>query len=391
MSSITLNVVNHFVLQKQHLTEDSKIDNIVQIVKDVGGLHATRPTVPYLSLLSRTKNFTREKLDEELYLKRRLGKIRCVRKTVYIFHKDSIPIAIVATKRMVEPTSEKYSKFLGINQKEYEETAKQILILLKDKGMTTREIKKALGTRQNISPIVNLMCDKGLLIRGNPKGGWKSNLHTYYLFRNYFPDLDLNVVDEREARRLLVEQYLASFGPVTENDIAWWTGFPKSQIRQIMHESQDLISFVEISDVKDNYFILSSQRTNLISTMLPRKHVINVLPGLDPYLMGFKDRERYLKHKYYNFIFDRSGNATSTILLDGRIVGIWDFTENKELSIKVFFFEEVEDSVLKEISLKAVKMGRFIANREVQIKECDSMIPLTQRTAGGVLSPLKSC
>jgi hypothetical protein len=39
----------------------------------------------------------------------------------------------------------------------------------------------------------------------------------------------------------------------------------------------------------------------------------------------------------------------------------------------------------------AKKIGKFIVNREAQIKECDSMVPLTRRTAGGVMSPLKEC
>jgi hypothetical protein len=70
VSNINLNVVNHFVSRKQHLTDDSWTDDIFQIVKDVGGLHATSPTTPYLSMFSRAKDFTREKLDEELYVKR---------------------------------------------------------------------------------------------------------------------------------------------------------------------------------------------------------------------------------------------------------------------------------------------------------------------------------
>jgi len=37
----------------------------------------------------------------------------------------------------------------------------------------------------------------------------------------------------------------------------------------------------------------------------------------------------------------------------------------------------------------AKKIGKFIVEREVQIKECDSMVPLTLRTAGGVMAPLK--
>jgi len=40
---------------------------------------------------------------------------------------------------------------------------------------------------------------------------------------------------------------------------------------------------------------------------------------------------------------------------------------------------------------KAQKIGRFIADKEVTVKECDSMIPLKRRTAGGFMSPLKSC
>jgi len=372
------------------LTDDSKIENIVQIVQDMGGLHATGSTTPYLSLFSRTRNFTRKMLDEELYLKRRLGKIRYVRKTVYVLPKENIPIAFAATRRIIEPTSEKYSKYLGITQKEYEEASKKILVVLKGKRMTTREIKKVLDTRLNISPIVNLMCDKGLLIRGNPKGGWKSNLHTYHLFSEYFPDLDLNVIDEGEARRLLVKQYLASFGPVTENDVIWWTSFPKGQIRQIMNEFENLVTSIEISGLKSTHHMLSSQRADLMTTK-QQKHIIKVLPGLDPYLMGYKDRQRYLDQKYYNFIFDRSGNATSTILLNGQIIGIWDFTEDKKPSVKIFLFEDVEDDVFKEIHLIVGKIGRFMADEEVEIKECDSMVPLTQRTAGGFMSPLKSC
>jgi hypothetical protein len=34
-------------MRKQHLTDDSKTDDIVQIVKDVSGLHATIPKTPY--------------------------------------------------------------------------------------------------------------------------------------------------------------------------------------------------------------------------------------------------------------------------------------------------------------------------------------------------------
>lgn len=384
----TLNQANHFVLRKQHLTDESRSEDIAQTVRDIGGLHATSPTTPYLSLFSRTRDFSREKLDEELYVKRSLGKIRCMRKTVFILPKEMISAAFAATRRLVEPASEQYSKFLGISQEQYEETSRKILKILVGRGMTTKEIKRALETTLNVSPIVNLMCDKGLLIRGKPQGGWKSNVHTYYLFHEYFPDVDLNAVDETYARKLLVKLYLASFGPATENDAAWWTGFPKGQIRQIIRDLQDEVSHVEILETKADHILLSSDMKSLMSLRPPKKHVINILPTLDPFLMGYKDRDRYLNQDHYNFIFDRSGNATSTILLDGRVIGVWDF---EEPFLKIFLFEDVEASTLMEIQSKAENVGTFISGKEVRIKECDSMIPLPQRTAGGVMTPLKNC
>ena len=119
--------------------------------------------------------------------------------------------------------------------------------------------------------------------------------------------------------------------------------------------------------------------------------VVNLLPVLDSCIMGYKKRERYLSYLRYDKVFDRSGNATSTILLDGKVVSVWDFIEDKKKpSVKIFLFEQVENSVLSEIYCKARKSGRFITNKDVEVSECDSMLPLTHRTAGGFMTSLKS-
>ena len=57
--------------------------------------------------------------------------------------------------------------------------------------------------------------------------------------------------------------------------------------------------------------------------------------------------------------------------------------------VKVFFFRKMNKSVLKEIFSEAKKVGRFIADKDVHLKLCDSMIPLPQRTMGGFMSPLR--
>jgi len=389
MTQTTLEKVNQFVLRKQHLTDDSKSNNIAQVVEDLIGLHATGPTTPYLSLLARTRNFQKEFLEEELYIKRTLGKIRCMRKTVHILPKEMIPVAFSATRKSVELASEKYSQYLGVSREEYESIARQILKVLKGKAMDTSEIKQSLKTERNISPIVNLMCDQGLLIRGKPAKSWKSNIHSYHLFEDYFPSLNLNAIDEATAKELLIRNYISSFGPVTANDVAWWSGFLKGEVKQILKRLEDQITQLEVSGLDKSFLMFDSDICSLEASR--SRDTVNLLPSLDPYLMGYKDRERYLDSEYYDNVFDRGGNATSTILLNGKVIGVWNVAEKPEPTIKFLLFHDVEKAVLSGIHVIAERTGRFMLDKAVQIKRCHLMIPLTRRNAGGFMSPLKDC
>jgi len=387
ISTLDLLRINKFVLKKQQLAGGEPNWNIVKTVRAVGGLHATSAATPYLSLFARITGFKREHLDHELYVKRTLGKIRYVRTTVYVLPEDMIPAAFAATRTMSEPASQAYSRFLGVTEQQYREASKSILEILQGKrGMTTKQIRKALETSLNVSSIVNLMCDQGLLIRGAPERGWKSNLHTYYLFNEYFPNMKLNEINEENARGTVIRWYLASFGPVTLDDIAWWTGFPKNQVRHVVESQQDKITYINISDSNKTLLMLRQDETSLKLIRKEEKHVINMLPSLDPYMMGYKDRERYMNLEHRDYIFDRGGNATSSILLNGKIIGIWDF---KEPVIKIFLFEDNATDLLEDISIKAKSLGAFISGKDIDLRECGSMVPLTQRSAGGVMSPLK--
>ncbi|UCE36571.1 MAG: AlkZ family DNA glycosylase [Thermoplasmata archaeon] len=387
----TLDQVNRFVLEKQHLTEGSKINDIYQIAQDICGLHATHPMTPYLSLFIRTRKFKRGDLDEVLYEKRLLGKVRYARKTVYVIPKERISEVFSATKGMLEQRFGPYLEYLGMTAKGFEDASRSILEVLKGKGMTVKEIKKELQVDLNISAIVNLMCDQDLLVRGNPATGWRSSIHTYYPFHEYLPGIDLNEVDEVEAKKSMVKQYVASFGPVTVTDASWWTGFTKTEIKHILKNLKNDMTSFEISGIEGEYVLLASDKKRLESTSIPEKPLINFMPLLDPYLMGYKERKRYLAPELYTRVFDRSGNVTSTILMDGRIIGVWDFDEEKEPTVKILLFEKAESNVLKEINSQAKKIGKFISGEDVQIRQCRSMVPLTERTMGGFMSPLRGC
>lgn len=377
--------VNAFVLAKQHLTTASMSSSVSSAVADIVGLHATAAATPYMSLFARMNHFTKQMLDTELYVKRSLAKVRCMRKTVFVLPRSLLAEALVATQAVTELASTHYPRYLGVSKNQYEETAAKIVPLLKGRTMSSSLIKKELALELNVSAITNLMCDQARLVRASPQGSWRSNAHTYGLFSEWFPEINLLSIGEAEARRGMVRRYVRAFGPVTANDVSWWTGFPMRDVRNTLEDVE--ATSIEIEGLRGQFYVSSDQVSSMKQADRPEQSQIRFLPSLDPYPMGYRGRERYLETPHRDYVFDRSGNATSTIILDGRIVGVWDIEDSK---VKVFLFEAAEDRVRDLVQSEARRTGHFVVDKQVVVEECHSMVPLPKRTAGGVMSPLGS-
>jgi hypothetical protein len=387
-TGIDLDRINRFVLGKQHLATATRTDDILRTARDIGGLHATGATTPYLSLLARMNTFDRENLEEELYRKKSLARVRYARNTFYILPKEMLPVAFAAVRSKAQASTEKYLGHLQLTPAAYDNLTRKIFDLLQREGLAIGEIKDELGPVPSLSLILRLMCFQGILICGKPKGGWKSSLHTYHLMSKYYPDINLDLYGEEDARERMITYYIEAFGPVTEKDIVWWTGFSKSQVKKALIKRETELTKIGIADLGSQYYLFASQLESLESSGYSRQKTVNLLPNLDPYLMGYRDRERHLDPEFFNFIYDRSGNATASILCNGKIIGVWDIDESH---LKYILFSQVSDDVRKQIHAQAERLGRFISGEKPEIRQFKRMIPLTQRTAGGFMSPLRYC
>jgi hypothetical protein len=390
MKTFELNDINRFVLRKHHLIDNSKIDDIIQITDDICGLHSTELTTSYLSLFERTNNFKKANLERELYINKTLGRIRGMRRTLFIETREMIPIIHAATFNLIEKNLEKYMEFHKIILSKYLELSKKILNLLKGRELSASQIRKELNSKSNIPAVIQVMCNKGLLIRGRPIKDWKDRRNNYAIFNDYFPNTDLAQKNGKKAIQILVEKYLKAYGPATENDISWWTGQTKSTIRKALKPVESKLSRINISSIEGSFIIINSDLENIQNLKNTNESSLSLLPRLDPYPMGYKERERYIDITNYKKIFDRSGNITSTIFLDGTAIGVWDTEEKPKPTIKYHLFQSIEKNLLNELYSKSEKIGQFFFDEPVQIMGCDSMIPLTERKAGGFMSPLKN-
>jgi hypothetical protein len=105
--------------------------------------------------------------------------------------------------------------------------------------------------------------------------------------------------------------------------MAWWSGFGRGETRKALASLRGELSEVRISDLGDGFWMLQEDHPRLANTMAAPGPCIRLLPSLDPYVMGYKDRRRFLKPEHYDQVFDRSGNAFATVWLDGQIIGVW--------------------------------------------------------------------
>jgi hypothetical protein len=176
------------------------------------------------------------------------------------------------------------------------------------------DVGKAYEGRFSIgSRLISDMCTRAILIRARPRGSWRSSLYEYAALNDWLPAADPGEVNPQQARTWLVRRYLSAFGPVRFADIQWWTGFTKSETQVALQSLEPDIVTVTVEGLDTDYLMLSGDAQKLSNFSQPVTPFVSFLPGLDPYIMGYRDRRRYLAAKHETHILARAGNTADRL------------------------------------------------------------------------------
>lgn len=102
--------------------------------------------------------------------------------------------------------------------------------------------------------------------------------------------------------------------------------------------------------------------------------------------MGCRDRARLMDADHEALVYDRGGNATSVVLQDGRITGVWDLTESPTRSGRVMLFDPAS-AVKRRVLDVVAETGAFWFGHSIPVREYVQMVPFGQRT-GVMCKPL---
>jgi hypothetical protein len=273
---ITERQLRRHLLAKQHLTPRTAGPNTEVIADDLVGLHATGTTSPYLQLLARMTGFRRSDLDRALYPDRTLARLRCMRGTVFCRHAKASPDRAGGHEGSIEPPSTRYLAMLGVDLKDFRRLADRIERELERTGeaLSAAELRARTGAKTSLSGVINLMCDQARLLRDRPVGAWKSRTFTYRRFGEVFPHL--GSMDEDHAVRLLTERYVRAHGPVTMDDLVWWSGLALRKLQPALRDLGDAVVKVEIDGVPREYLGHAAE----VDHVSPRRARRGALSGL---------------------------------------------------------------------------------------------------------------
>ena len=157
-----------------------------------------------------------------------------------------------------------------------------------------------------------------------------------------------------EAQAELARRWLRTFGPGTQRDIQWWTGWT-------VRETKAAVSAIQAIEVELDDGVGLALPDDLAETLDPGPWVA-LLPALDTTTMGWKERGWYLDG-HEKAIFDSSGNAGPTIWVGGRVVGGWAIRADGSILYRLL--ESVGREAEHTIETQVARLGDWLDRARV--------------------------
>jgi hypothetical protein len=155
----------------------------------------------------------------------------------------------------------------------------------------------------------------------------------------------------------LAERYLAAFGPASLADMGRWSGIPRGELRGAVERLGERI--VRYED-EGGRVLLDLAGAPLPSAGTPAPP--RLLPMWDSVILAFDDRRRILPEPYRREVIKTNGDTLPTILVDGRVAGVWQTRPAKDgVRITWHPFEPLSREAETGLAREARRLERFLA------------------------------
>nr|WSW68066.1 winged helix DNA-binding domain-containing protein [Streptomyces sp. NBC_00995] len=319
---------------RRHLLAPStRPESPVAVADALVALHATDAATVFLSACARLRAPEVSTVEKCLYEDVSLVRLLSMRNTLFVVSEEMAPLVEASNARAVAAKERRtLLKHLaedgnGLDERWLTATEEAVLTALTARGPATGSelsaVVPALRTKITVFPgkkqetvqgvasrVIRVLAAEGRIRRDRPRGSWTSSQFRWTASE---PRTGL---DTDRAQAELALRWLRAYGPASEGDLKWWTGWGLTQVRRALDAAA--AEEVRLDDGGTAWVAPGDQRPD----PAPEPWAA-LLPALDPSAMGWADRGFHLQAEHRAALFDRSGNIGPTVWWNGRIVGGW--------------------------------------------------------------------
>lgn len=353
------------------------------------GLHSSDPATVFLSARARLPEFVVADLERALYDERTLLRILAMRRTMFVVPNDLAAVMNAAcTRALAGPQRVRLLKLIedqgvldGDDPVAWLQAveAKTLAALRRLGEATAAELTAEVpelglkftyqgGTFGMSTRVLFLLATDGLIVRGRPKGTWKSTLYRWAPTDRWVEG-GIPELEEAPSRVELVRRWLAAYGPGTLADLSWWTGWGKGTTRAALAGA----GAVEVELDQGTGYVLGDD----LDPTPDDDPWVALLPALDPTTMGWKERDWYCLPAHAAQLYDRNGNAGPTIWIDGRVVGGW--AQHEDGTIVTELLEDIGSTAAGLVEEEAARLTGWMGDMRIIPR---FRTPLEKRLAG---------
>lgn len=370
----TLRKLNSRLIFSQFLKKSANgKSSLVDVSDALCGVNSQNFRDSYMSYWTRSTGFSENKLVSSIKPRGELSRTWTVRGTVHTFPTTDYKVHVFGSPvEKFLKSNDRYAKQLGVPDREtrirklYEPLLDEIggskvttdfvhnfiSDRLDSMGLKGRQkLERGWSSEKIMGPTwrgIHELSYLGLLSNAGRRGSgnlWMSTKH----WLGYEPS-DWNFYGNAKE---LVKKYIEKYGPVTIQDIAYWTGHKMSTLVEILADLKPEINNEQINDSLDKYYLTEEME----SDYPPPPHII-VLPRFDSLIMGYRNKSRILDHDFLDRVSIQAGIIMPTILVDGFVKGVWSkSTKGKTLNISVEPFKKFTDRNMKTLERKFSKFA----------------------------------
>ncbi|MGW4505230.1 winged helix DNA-binding domain-containing protein [Streptomyces sp. NPDC004436] len=355
--------------RRHRLAPSARAGTVAEAADSVVALHATDAATVFLSARARLTDGGPEAVERALYEDVGVVRLLSMRNTLFAVSAELAPYVDASTARGIALKERRtFLKHLdedgqGLDAAWLERAETSALAVLDAQGpLTGSQLSAAVpDLRQKITigrgkkyethtgvatRVIRLLAADGRIRRDRPRGSWTSSQ-----FR-WVHTAPWPAVPAAEARAEIARRWLHAYGPATEADLAWWTGWTRTDVRKAVAATG-----AEEVRLEDGGAALVAPG-DAAPEPAPEPWAA-LLPALDPAGMGWADRGFHLDPAHRPALFDYAGNIGPTVWWNGEIVGGWAQRPDGEIVWRLLADSgrAAEEAVAAEASRLAAWVG----------------------------------